>query len=424
MREVVITGLGVVSSLGTGVPEFSRRMFAGDSGLTHIRGRLAPSNFPVPVAAPIPRDTLGQPAILHDCPPEMTHDSSRCAGLATEEAIQNLPEGALIDAIVYGTSEYVDFKVARDSFRAFDPEEFPWADFKGETSLEVIRRIAEAHGHGPINDRDLISISNACVSSNQAIGVAFQRIRSGQWSRALAGAVYARCNLSELMNFCLLHALTTVERPVAAEASRPFSKDRSGFVQGEGAATLVLEDRDLAEARGAPVLGMVTGYAATSDAFKMTDGRPDGKGASKAIEAAIADAGLSKEQIDAISAHGTSTRMNDRLETLAIKNALGPVAYRVPVVSLKSQIGHPLVASGALEAVASLQMLAEQRLAPTLNCRELDPECDLDYVPNESRPAHLKRILSNSFGFGGQNSCVVFEQAPLVIQEPTTPETR
>jgi 3-oxoacyl-[acyl-carrier-protein] synthase II len=409
MREVVVTGLGIVSSIGASVQEFTRRMFAGESGLTDIRGTLVASNFPVPVGAPVPQDTLGQPTVLHHRDPESTARFLRFAGIATEEAIQRLPEGLHVDAIVYGSHASMDFGLTVDSFRAFAPEEFDWAAFRPESSLELIREIVERHGHGPIDDRDLVSTNNACVTSNQAIGLAFHRIRSGHWNRVITGAVYSRCSDSELMNFHMLSTLTTADGP-AGEASRPFSKDRSGFVLGEGAATLVLEAREFAEARGATVLGVVRGYAATSDAHRVTDGRMDVKAAVKAMDRAIEDAGLAKGQISAISAHGTSTRMNDKLETLAIKEAFGPVAFRTPAISLKSQVGHAVIAAGALEAVACLQMLSEQRLAPTINYKEFDPECDLDYVPNESRPAPLERILSNSFGFGGQNACVVFER--------------
>jgi 3-oxoacyl-[acyl-carrier-protein] synthase II len=412
MREVAITGLGIVSSLGTNVPDFSRRMFAGESGTIDIRGELVASNFPVPVGAPVPRSTLGQPAILHHRDPARTPHFLRLTGLATEEAVQSLPPGLPVDAIVYGAHGSIAFGVTTESFRAFSPETFDWDAFQPESPLELIRKIVEQRGHGPIDDRDLISLNNACVTSNQAIGMAFQRIRSGQWDRVVTGAMYGRWADSELMNFHMLATLTTAEGN-GAEASRPFSKDRSGFVLGEGAATLLLEAREVAESRGATIFGMVTGYAATSDAYRLTDGRPDGAAAAKAMQSAIEDAGLTKDQINAISAHGTSTAMNDKVETIAIKRALGTLAYAIPVISLKSQVGHSVIAAGALEAVASLLMLSEQRLAPTINYREADPECDLDYVPNKSRPAPLERILSNNFGFGGQNACVVFQRAPV-----------
>jgi 3-oxoacyl-[acyl-carrier-protein] synthase II len=406
VHEVAITGYGIVSPLGVGVPEFRRHMFAGDSGVSAIRGSLVGSNFPVAVAARVPRAALQQPAGLEYWDWDALPTSWRFAGAATAEALSSLPEGTTVDAVVYATADGVNFDLFKDSFRSFDEDRFDWTATRTESCLEFIRDILEQRGNGHVPDEALISINNACVSSNQAIGIALRRIRSGQWTRAVVGGVDARCNDHNLMNFHLLGALTLAEGP---DASRPFSKDRSGFVRGEGAATLILEAKAVAEARGAPVLGYVTGYSATSDAYRLTQGRPDGKAVVKAMQLALDDAGYVNDEVSAISAHGTSTVINDYLETAAIKKLFGPRVYQIPVVSLKSQSGHPTVAAGATEAVASLLMLREQRLAPTINCKQPDPECDLDYVP-ESRSARLDVILSNNFGFGGQNSCVVFKR--------------
>lgn len=408
MREVVFTGYGIVAPIGIGVPEFCQRMFTGDSGISEIRGTMAPPDFPISVAGVVPRSRLRHPSVLEHLEPSNTPNSWRFAAVATEEALLSLPEGLLVDAIIYANADGVSFELLRKSFRAFDKEDFDWDSARSETCLEIVRRMVMEHGNGYVPDEALISFNNACVSSNQALGIALHRIRAGQWTRVIVGGVDARCTPDNLMNFHLLGALTTAE---GKDASRPFSMDRSGFVRGEGAATLILEARKEAETRGATILGSVCGYAATSDAYRLTDGLPDGKGAIRAMEGALRDAGCSKEQVDAISAHGTSTRMNDLLETSAIKKVFGARAYKIPVTSLKSQIGHSTVATGALEAVASLLMLQEQRLAPTINYREPDPECDLDYVPNISRPAQLNVILSNNFGFGGQNACVVFKRA-------------
>ena len=410
MHQVVITGVGIVSALGGSVPEFGRRMFAGDSGLSEIRGRSAAHNFPVPAGGAIPREALQQPKILGHCAPENTPLFLRLAGLATEQAIEHLPEGLPVDAIVYGGHGSCGFGPVKASLLSFSPDAFDWQAFQAESPLELMRQIAEGRGHGSMDDRNVVCLSNACVTSNQAIGAAFHRVRSGQWNRVLTGAVYGRFSESELMNFHMLSTLTTAPGP-AAQASRPFSKDRSGFVLGEGAATLVLETRESAEMRGAKILGVISGYSSTSDAYRVTDGRPDGKAASQSMRKALADAGLVADEISAVSAHGTSTPMNDRVETFAIKQALGDAAYKIPVISLKSQVGHSVLAAGALEAVACLLMLSEQTLAPTINYKEFDPDCDLDYVTNQARPARVQRILSNNFGFGGQNACVVFERA-------------
>lgn len=408
-RDVVVTGYGIVAPLGIGVPEFRSRLFAGDSGLVDIRGTLVAENFPVSAAGLVPRDRLGQPAILEDQDPGATPHSFRFAGLATEEALAGPPGVPGVDAIVYASSDGVHFDLIKDSFRAFDPDHFDWDGTRSEAVLELLARIVERRGYGRVAGTALISLNNACISGNQAIGMAFQRIRSGHWERALVGGVDARCNDHNFMNFHLLGALTVADVP-AREASRPFSGDRAGFVRGEGAATLFLESRETAEARGARIFGTVAGYCCTTDAYRLTDGRPDGAAVIRAMEWALQDAGLTKDDVSAISAHGTSTRMNDSLETKSIKGAFGARAYSIPVTSLKSQVGHSTVAAGALEAVACLLMLQEQRVSPTINYRELDPECDLDYVPNHSRSQPLEVILSNNFGFGGQNACVVFKR--------------
>jgi 3-oxoacyl-(acyl-carrier-protein) synthase len=411
MNEVVITGYGIVAPIGADIAEFSRRMFAADSGTIDIRGRWVAPDFPIAAAAVVPREQLGLPSILAHRPPASTPDSWRFACLATEQAIHDLPPGHRVDAIVYATADGTSFDAIRESFRTgFHPDHFAWETTRSESGVGWLRALIEQHGHGAIPDEAVIAMNNACVSGNQAIGTAFRRIRAGQWTRAVVGGVDARCYADNLMNFHLLGALTTADVP-AREASRPFSTDRSGFVRGEGAATLILETRHAAEARGARVLGAVAGYASTADAYRLTDGRPDGQAVVQAMGRALEDGGVAIEEVSAISAHGTSTRMNDRLETQAIKALFGARAYHIPVTSLKSQVGHSTVAAGALEAVSAVLMLQHQRLAPTINYRGDDPDCDLDYVPNESRAASLEAILSNSFGFGGQNACVVFRKA-------------
>jgi 3-oxoacyl-[acyl-carrier-protein] synthase II len=408
-HDVVVTACGIVSPLGIGVQEFRRRMFAGDSGAIEIRGTIVAKDFPVRASCVVPRERLGQPSVLADRPIATTPLTWRLAGVATDEALDALPPGCAIDAIVYAAAEGTNFDLIRASFRAFDADGFDWNATCAETTMELLRSIVEAHGNGYVPDERVISLNNACISSNQVIGIALQRIRAGHWRRALVGGTDARCTPDNLMNFHLLGALSTADVP-AAEASRPFSKDRSGFVRGEGAATLILESRDAAEERGAEILGVIAGYAATSDAYRLTDGRPDGKGAIRAMRDALLDGGIPAEEVGAVSAHGTSTGMNDRIETAAIKALFGEHAASMPVTSLKSQVGHSTVAAGALEAVSCLLMLQDQRLAPTINYAEPDPDCDLDYVPREARDSPLDVILSNNFGFGGQNGCVVFRR--------------
>jgi 3-oxoacyl-[acyl-carrier-protein] synthase II len=198
-----------------------------------------------------------------------------------------------------------------------------------------------------------------------------------------------------------------------ARASRPFDLERDGFVVGEGAAALVLESLEHARARGARILAEVSGYASTNDAFHMSAPLEDGAGASACMSLALADAGLAPGDIDYINAHGTSTRLNDASETAAIKSVFGEHAYRVPVSSTKSMTGHLLGAAGAVEAVFGLLAIRDGVIPPTTNYETPDPVCDLDYVPNRSRPATIRRVLSNSFGFGGHNACVILSEPPV-----------
>jgi 3-oxoacyl-[acyl-carrier-protein] synthase II len=409
-HEVVVTACGIVSPLGIGVDEFRRRMFDGDSGTVDIRGLIVADDFPVRVAAVVDRGRLGQPAVVATRPIQTTPLTWRLAGIATEEALAGLPAGHEIDAIIYAVAEGANFDVIRQTFREFDPEQFEWSATHAETTAELLRSTVFAHGNGYVPDERVISLNNACISSNQALGMALRRIQHGEWRRALVGGTDARCTPDNLMNFHMLGALTTADVP-PGEASRPFSADRSGFVRGEGAASLLLESREAAEERGATILGVVAGYASTTDAYRLTDGRADGLCAIRAMRAALIDAGVPAERVSAISAHGTSTPMNDRNEAEAIKALFGEHAARIPVTALKSQVGHSTVAAGALEAVSCLLMLQDQRLAPTINCVNPDPDCGLDCVPCQARDAQLDVILSNNFGFGGQNGCVVFRRA-------------
>ncbi len=408
MTEVVVTGAGVVSPLGNDLETFARRMLSGESGIRSIRGDLVPEDFPVPYAGVVPRASLTEPSPRMEPLPGPLGDSQRFARDATAQAVAGIPEDLPFDGVIYGTAEGLNFEVVQETFR-HDPESF-WDRTLAEGAARSIVRWLRERGHGPGSENACIALSSACASGNQAIGLAAQRIQQGRWRRALVGGVDARVMPMNLMSFYLLSALAAEECP-PERASRPFSSDRMGFVRSEGAASLVLEDRAEAEARGAEILARVAGYAHTTDAFHFTEGREDGSAVVAAMAGALRQAGAEPETVDLISAHGTSTALNDRLETAAIKGLFGDHAFRVPVTALKSQIGHATVAAGAIEAVSVLVMLREQQIAPTLNYREdaVDPDCDLDYVPGVARSARIRRVLSNSFGFGGHNTALVLE---------------
>jgi 3-oxoacyl-[acyl-carrier-protein] synthase II len=253
------------------------------------------------------------------------------------------------------------------------------------------------------------TIQTACTSSAQALGEAYLAIRRGAWDRAIAGGAECIVAPSQMLMFALLGVLST-RNDDPTRASRPFDAKRDGFVLGEGSAVLTLERMDLARKRGAPILCELAGYGTSCDAYRPTDEDPEGRGAVLAMERALVAAEVPPDDVDYINAHGISTQMNDRVETMAIKTVLGSRAKQVPVSSCKSMIGHTVSAAGAIEALASILALRDGILPPTINQEHPDPQCDLDYVPNVARPARADVVLSNSFGFGGQNDCLVFKR--------------
>lgn len=412
--DVVITGYGLVSPLGSTIEAFEEGLFAGKSGVRSIRGTMVTDDFPVPYAAYVDRRDLPRTRLYGLKDGASVMKSWLMTAVATESVLEGLHPQFGIDAIVYGTADGVSFEqvsevLSEKSKGTFQESQFNFNRTRCESSVEVIDEILRQKEFAPVSGERRICINSACATGNNAIGIAFEAIQAGRWNRCLVGGVDARCEPSNFLNFHYLGALTTADVP-PEKASRPFSVDRSGFVRGEGAAVLMMESRAAAEARGAKILCQVSGYGFTSDAFRLTDGRDDGASVIKAMETAVASAGLKPEEIDYINAHGTSTPLNDRLESMAIKRVFGEKAYKIPISSLKSQIGHSTIASSALEAIACCLMLESQKVSPTLNFTAGDPECDLDYVPEGSRSLKLKHILSNSFGFGGQNSCVVFSK--------------
>jgi len=251
-----------------------------------------------------------------------------------------------------------------------------------------------------------INCLTACAASSQAIGEARELIRRGDVDVMLSGGTHSMIHPFGVTGFNLLTALSTRnDNPQAA--SRPFDRDRDGFVLGEGAAMLVLEELEHARSRGAEIYGEIKGYGSTADAFRITDTHPEGRGAIRCIQSALDDAGIVAEQIQYINAHGTGTSVNDKVETLAIKQALGETAYKIPVSSTKSMMGHLIAAAGATEVIVCLLAMRDGVLPPTINYENPDPDCDLDYIPNEARQSRCEYALSNSFGFGGQNISLI-----------------
>jgi 3-oxoacyl-[acyl-carrier-protein] synthase II len=247
----------------------------------------------------------------------------------------------------------------------------------------------------------------ACAASSQAVGEATEIIRRGDADVMISGGAHSMIHPFGVTGFNLLTALSE-RNDEPQKASRPFDLNRDGFILGEGAAIVVLEDYDRAKQRGAPIYGEILGYGTTADAFRITDTHPEGRGAITCMKMALRDARKNPDDVDYINAHGTSTQVNDRVETIAIKEALGQeVAYKVPVSSTKSMTGHLIAAAGATELIICLMAMRDGVVPPTINYETPDPQCDLDYVPNTAREKKVRTILTNSFGFGGQNIALV-----------------
>jgi len=249
----------------------------------------------------------------------------------------------------------------------------------------------------------------ACAASSQAIGEATELIRRGDADVMLSGGAHSMIHPFGVTGFNLLTALST-HNVDPQRASRPFDLDRDGFVLGEGAGMLILEELEHARRRGAQIYGEVLGFGSTADAYRITDVHPEGRGAVACMNMALRDAELNSDQIDYINAHGTSTDVNDRVETYAIKQTCGERAYKIPVSSIKSMMGHLIAAAGSVEAITCLLCIRDGVVPPTMNYTTPDPACDLDYVPNQARQVRVKRALSNSFGFGGQNVALIFSE--------------
>jgi len=415
-NKVFVTACGVVSSIGCSVESFTQNMFAGMSGIKNIRGvGEFPKDFPVPYAGVI-EDKLDQfKYIPRHIVESITHTgelarSWRCTLLALEQIFEKIKVIESIDAFVYGTPDGTGYEVVEDAYRKKNTGDFDLKLLNGNGCHDfLIESIRSYYGVELAPDK-IYSMNAACATGNQAIGISLQRIRAGIWDRVLVSGVDTRCTLANMMNFHMLMALSTADVEPST-ASRPFDRTRCGFVRGEAAGILLLESAESQAKTGNPILAEIVGYGNTSDAYRLTDPREDGLCLKKAMENAIIDAGIHKEQIDYINAHGTSTLLNDKIETMAIKELFGDYAYKLAVSSLKSQIGHPTVAAGILESIACVQMLQHQKLAPTINLHNPDPDCDLNYVPLVAQKRKVDYILSNNIGFGGQNICVVLKKA-------------
>lgn len=408
-RRVVVTGMGMVSPLGHNVEETWANIKAGKSGIAPIT-RFDSTSYNVHIAAEIKdwdatKYMSAKDARRRDLNQQFTvaaaQEAMRSSGLVIDDSNRGRT-GVVIGSAVGGVGSY--YKEIQTLFETGDsrkitPFGIPMLVVNGGSNHVSIDIGAMGQSATPIS---------ACATGADCIGHAYDLVRMGRLDRALAGGGEAPIIPIGIAAFDRIGACSRMnDNPTGA--SRPFSKDRAGLVFSEGAGVLVLEELEFAKARGANILAEIIGYGATSDAFHITAPHPEGLGASMAIQNALDDAGLNPTDIDYINAHGTATELNDLMETKAVKRIFGEHAYKVPMSSTKSMTGHGMGATAAMEAGFVILSLRDQIAPPTINLIEPDPECDLDYVPNEARSVAMRHVMSNSFGFGGHNVSLIFK---------------
>ncbi|MEQ1950508.1 beta-ketoacyl-ACP synthase [Mesorhizobium sp. CN2-181] len=411
---VAVTGIGVVTSLGVGKTDNWEALTSGRSGI-HTITRFPTDHLKTQIAGTV----------------DFLKSSDKGASPLTFE----LADTAATEAVGQSGLSLDDF--GGPLFLASPPVELDWKDRmllyhdgKGATANERIADAARAlrsldifdtTQFGSIADRLSekfgarglpITLSTACASGATSIQLGVEAIRRGESDRALSIGADGSATAEALIRFSLLSALST-QNDAPEKASKPFSKDRDGFVLAEGSAALVLESLESALARGAKVLGILAGCGERADDFHRTRSKPDGSPAIAAVRAALADSGLSEDGIDYVNAHGTSTPENDKMEHLSLSTVFGERMKKIPISSNKSMIGHTLSAAGAIEAAFSLMTMLEGVIPPTINHDIPDPAIDLDVVPNVKRSADVSTVISNSFGFGGQNTCLVMTREPV-----------
>ena len=429
MNRVVITGMGWITPMGHSIDAVWKRLLNGESGISKTTIFDA-STFPTTFSAEV-KDYR-----LEDFVPNVKdHEGigrntqfalGACAQAWKMARLPPLESQSSLDldrvGIYLGSGEgSLDFDAYTSAALAsWQPETgtidaVKWAEIAFER-MQVTREL-EQEPNMPLSHLALLTGARgpamncltACAASPQAIGEATEILRRGDADVMIGGGAHSMIHPFGVTGFNRLTALSTLnENPVAA--SRPFDLQRGGFVLGEGAGMVILETLDHAQKRGAKILAEVVGYGSTADAFRITDQDPDGLGAIAAMREALADANLTPADVDYINAHGTGTKENDSNETTAVKSVFGPHAKSVPVSSIKSMMGHLIAAAGAVEMICCVLALRDQMLPPTTNLQNPDPECDLDYVPNQARAAKVDVAVSNSFGFGGQNDTIIVKR--------------
>ncbi len=417
MTRIAITGIGAVTPVGNDGPSSWDGLVSGRSGIGPITTFDA-STYSVQIAGMV-KDFDHEMALPDPQRIRHLHRGATFGVAAGAEALRN----AGVDDMPYAPEERgvaIGGSVDRPELQEFSDLFYTRAKsddhelfrLPPQRTMQVSQNVATAElarlagASGP-----MVGVSTACTASTHALGEAFRLIEDGDCKMMLAGGFDALTSWVDVIGFALLGALTTEYNDDPEHASRPFDRDRSGFVIGEGAVMMVLEDLDAARERGATILAELAGYASSLNAYRMTDPPPDGGGAIISMTRALAEAGIAREEVDYVVAHGTGTPAGDVSETIAIKNTFGDHAYELAVTSPKSMVGHTTCAAGALNLLAAMGAIRDGRISPTINLDNPDPELDLDYIPNVARDRDVHVAVVNSFAFGGTNGA-------LVVTEP------
>ena len=409
-RRAVITGLGAVTPLGESIPGIWENLLAGRSGIRKIT-RFDASGLPCQIAGEIP--DFEPTRYIDKKEARRLARSSQIALAAAMNAVEDsgLPATMPVperSAVYFGTG-IGGLDVYEDNNKVYLERGYSRVNpFSLPGTIPNMAAFAIGRQFQCLGPN--FTITTACATSTQALGEACELIRRDRADVVIAGGTEAMIRDFALVGFIAMRGLTSSFNDNPERASRPFDLNREGFVFSEGAGALTVEELEHARKRGAHIYAEIVGHAASSDGFHMAAPDPEGAGPTRAMQWALADANLNPADIDYINAHGTSTALNDSTETRAIKKVFGDQAYEIPISSTKSMLGHAMGASGALEAIVCAQAIQHGWLPPTINYETPDPECDLDYVPNQPRQVSVDTTLSNSFGLGGQNACLVLKR--------------
>ena len=406
-----MTGVGLVTPLGTGVDKNWDALTAGRSGIRRITRFPNVDAYASRIAGEVPdfcAEDFIEPKEIKKMDLFIQYAVGAAAMAMTDSGLKIDEELAEQVGVIIGVGLCgIDtIETTKDALLAGGPRKISPFFIPKVISNLAPGQIAIRHGAKGIN----LTPTSACASGTHAIGEAYHLIRRGLQDAAITGGAESAITPLGVGGFAAMKALS-IRNDEPERASRPFDKERDGFVIAEGSGVLILEERERALKRGAKMYAEVVGYAANGDAYHMTAPSPDGEGAARCMKLALKDAGIAPTDVDYINAHGTSTEYNDANETTAIKRVFGEQAAKLAVSSTKSMTGHLLGAAGAVEGVFSALTLRHGLIPPTINYENPDPRCDLDYVPNQARKADVRIVLSNSFGFGGTNACVIFRRA-------------